>query len=150
MEKSAEFAPEKLKAPFFLRCTAFCIDYMLLLTVPILWLLLSQVLSDSGVSGSLSGTVWLLTVLLWVLDFILLPLVTGRTVGKMLTGLTIVNVDGTPVRLSGLLLRNLLGYALSAATLGIGFLVAAVNTTGRGLHDLIAGTIVVSGRKRRV
>lgn len=123
---------------------------MLLLTVPILWLLLSQLLSDSGVSGSLSGTVWLLTVLLWVLDFILLPLVTGRTVGKMLTGLTIVNVDGTPVRLSGLLLRNLLGYALSAATLGIGFLVAAVNTTGRGLHDLIAGTIVVSGRKRRV
>jgi uncharacterized RDD family membrane protein YckC len=40
-------------------------------------------------------------------------------------------------------LRHFVGYPLSALPLGLGFIVAAFNTRGRGLHDLIAGTIVV-------
>ena len=37
-----------------------------------------------------------------------------------------------------------LGYLLSAASLGVGFLMIAF--TGSGLHDRIAGTRVVRGR----
>jgi uncharacterized RDD family membrane protein YckC len=41
-------------------------------------------------------------------------------------------------------LLRVFGYVLSAATLGAGFLMIAFS--GRGLHDRIAGTRVVSPR----
>ncbi|MEO7540216.1 MAG: RDD family protein, partial [Pyrinomonadaceae bacterium] len=66
---------------------------------------------------------------------------------KLLVGLTIVNWDGTRVRASSVLGRNLFGYALTVLTFGIGFLIAAVNSSGRALHDFVGGTIVVHGRK---
>jgi uncharacterized RDD family membrane protein YckC len=148
MEKVIDFSPESLKAPFFLRIAAFCIDYMLVMSAPILWLLGSKFFGD-GANASISATVWLLVIIVWVLDFLLLPLFRGQTFGKMLAGVTIVNKDGTPVRLSGLLKRNVLGYLMTIVTLGVGFLISAVNRTGRSLHDYVAGTIVVYGRRRQ-
>jgi uncharacterized RDD family membrane protein YckC len=71
----------------------------------------------------------------------------GRTLGKLLMGLTIVNVDGSYVTPAGIIRRNLLGYALTVLTFGVGFLISAVSKSGRALHDLIAGTIVVRGRR---
>ena len=147
MEKVREVSAERLKAPFFSRCAAFCMDYMLVLSVPILWLLRSKFFGD-GANASISSTVWLFVVIMWLIDFLLLPLFRGQTFGKMISGISIVKTDGTPVRLGGIVVRNVLGYLLSISTLGLGFLVAAVNTSGRGLHDLVAGTIVVQGRKR--
>jgi uncharacterized RDD family membrane protein YckC len=44
--------------------------------------------------------------------------------------------------------RDVVGYALTVLTLGFGFLIAAVIPSGRALHDYIAGTIVIRGRKR--
>ena len=148
MEKVIGFSPEALKAPFFLRIAALSIDYMLLMAVPIVWLLGSKFFGD-GVNASIPVVVWLLVVMMWVIDFLLLPLFRGQTLGKMLTGITMVNRDGTPVRLGGLLLRNVIGYLLTLVTFGIGFLISAVNRTGRSLHDYVGGTIVVYGRKRQ-
>jgi uncharacterized RDD family membrane protein YckC len=148
MEKVIEFSPEALKAPFFLRIAAMCVDYMLLMAVPVLWLLFSKFLGD-GANGAPSLTVWLIVLIVWLLDFLLLPLFRGQTLGKMLCGTTIVSTDGTPVRLGGLLLRNVVGYLLTLATLGLGFLISAVNRSGRSLHDFVGGTIVVHGRKRQ-
>ena len=148
MEKVIAFSPEALKAPFFLRIAAFCIDYMLVMGVPILWLLFSIFFGD-GANATISNTVWPFVVLVWLIDFLLLPLFRGQTFGKMLAGITIVNIDGTPVRLGGLARRNLLGYLFSIVTLGIGFLISAVNKSGRSLHDYVAGTVVVYGRKRQ-
>ena len=65
-----------------------------------------------------------------------------------MSGLTILNVDGTPVRLGRILMRNVIGYLLTVLTFGLGFLIAAINKSGRSLHDFIAGTVVVHGRKR--
>ena len=147
METVIDFSPEALKAPFVLRIAALCIDYMLVLAVPVLWLLGSKAFGD-GANASIPAMAWLLAVIMWLIDFLVLPLFRGQTFGKMLSGITIVNSDGTPVRLAGLLRRNLLGYFLTIATLGLGFLVSAVNGTGRSLHDYIGGTIVIAGRKR--
>jgi len=148
MQKVIEFSPRVLKAPFFLRIAAFCIDYMLVMSVPIVWLLSSKFFGD-GSNASISNTVWLFVVIVWLIDFLLLPLFRGQTFGKMLAGITIVKADGTKVRLGGLLRRNVIGYLLSIATFGIGFLISAVNKTGRSLHDYVAGTVVVYGRKRQ-
>jgi uncharacterized RDD family membrane protein YckC len=65
----------------------------------------------------------------------------GATFGKQICGLLIQSQDGVvPIGVGRATLR-LLGYAVSAASLGIGFLLIAF--TGNGLHDLIAGTRVV-------
>ena len=70
----------------------------------------------------------------------------GATPGKTLFGLEVQTEDGTtPIGLRRALVR-LFGYVLSAATLGIGFLMIAL--WGQGLHDRIAGTRVVGGRRR--
>jgi len=146
--QNPDFPAAQLKAPFFLRCAALCIDYMLLLMVPILWLMYSVYFGDGPAAGSLSVTVWLFTVIIWVIDFLALPLFRGQTLGKMVAGLSIVKKDGSPARLGSIVLRNVVGYLLTISTLGIGFLVAAVNTSGRALHDYVAGTVVVHARRR--
>jgi uncharacterized RDD family membrane protein YckC len=69
---------------------------------------------------------------------------TGSTPGQRALGLVVQAEDGTrPMGLRRALLR-VFGYVLSAATLGAGFLMIAFS--GRGLHDRIAGTRVVSPR----
>ena len=145
-ERIVGFSANELRAPFLLRAAALFIDYLLLLIVPILWLVASGFLTDSG-SRTLGPGVWLVALLVFILDFLVLPMFTGRTLGKALLGLTIVRLDGTRMDVSTVLRRNLLGYLLTAATLGLGFLVVAINRSGRALHDLVGGTIVVRARR---
>jgi uncharacterized RDD family membrane protein YckC len=72
--------------------------------------------------------------------------VTGATPGKRAMGLVIEGADGRrPIGIGRAFLR-LLGYALSGAVLGIGFLMIAIG--GQGLHDRLASTRVVSARGR--
>jgi len=148
MENTTEFSLDALKAPFFLRCAALFIDYIVVLLVPVLWLLISTFFGDGPGHVLISSTVWMLCIIVWLIDFIGLPLFRGQTLGKMVVGISIIMRDGRPARLGSIVNRNLLGYALTVITLGIGFLIAAVNGTGRALHDYIAGTIVVRARKQ--
>ena len=148
-EKVVDFTPIELQAPFFLRCAAIFIDYMVLLAIPAGWLLIETLLGD-GTKATVGKTVWIIGIIFWLANFLLLPLLRGQTIGKMLTGLTIVNLDGTRVGIGSIVRRNIFGYIITVATLGLGFLFAAVNTSGRALHDIIAGTIVVHGRKKRL
>jgi len=149
METVVGFSPERLKAPFILRCAAFSIDYMVLLAVPVGWLIVARFLGGSG-AVTVGSSIWGISLIVFLLNFVALPLFRGKTFGKMLLGLTIVNVDGTRVGPGGMIRRNVFGYFLTALTLGIGFLISAANTSGRTLHDYIAGTVVVRGRRTRV
>ncbi|HEV7701380.1 MAG TPA: RDD family protein [Pyrinomonadaceae bacterium] len=147
-EKIINFSPEWLRAPFALRCAAIFVDYTFLLIVPVAWLVLARFLSDTGVPDGIGKTVWTLGVLLFVVDFLLLPMLSnGQSFGKMLVGIRIVRIDGARVDATGILKRNLLGYLLTGLTVGLGFLLAAVNNSGRALHDYVGGTVVIRGRK---
>jgi len=149
-EKVINFAPEAVAAPFFLRCAALFTDYMVLVLAPVTGIFWNKLFGDGiGYSAPGTGSVTMMLIL-WVGDFLLLPLLFGQTLGKMLTGLTIVNSDGTPVGLVTIVRRNVLGYFLTAATLGLGFLSSIFSRRGRALHDLVAGTIVIRGRRTRL
>ncbi len=63
----------------------------------------------------------------------------------MAVGVKITTVDGEPIDFGRALLRYI-GYLASGLTLGIGFLIIAFNREKRGLHDYIAGTVVVKAR----
>ncbi len=148
-EKIVDFSPERLKAPFTLRCAALSVDYIILLIFPVGWLALGKILGEGG-SVVIGATIWVIGLLFFLANFLVLPLFRGQTLGKMLTGLTILNVDGTNLSIGTVLLRNTVGYLATVLTLGIGFLISAVNNSGRSLHDFIAGTVVVHGNKKQV
>ena len=73
--------------------------------------------------------------------FVFVPAAGGQTIGKGLMGLVVVRLDGAPMDVRTTVLRTI-GYAFSFASLGIGFLCAAFPPR-RGLHDYLAGTIVL-------
>jgi uncharacterized RDD family membrane protein YckC len=72
--------------------------------------------------------------------------VLGSTPGKRAFGLTVQGTAGPGPIGPGRALLRLLGYALSGALFGIGFLMIAFG--GYGLHDRLASTRVVRGRER--
>ena len=80
----------------------------------------------------------------------LLPLVyilvswtrSGATLGKKLCRLRIVREDGGPLG-NGPAIVRLLGYMLSSMLFGVGYLMVAFTDRKRGLHDMVASTVVL-------
>ena len=143
--RAARHGGKRLRAPFPLRCGALLIDYIALISLVVLGTLVSRMLGGGGrAAGSSAETAGiLLAILMSLLNLVVLPGFTGFTLGKWATGLRIERTDGGRVGIGRALLRHFVGYPLSFALLGIGFLIAAVSVHGRGLHDMIAGTVVV-------
>jgi uncharacterized RDD family membrane protein YckC len=146
-----DFDAERLQAPFLLRCGAFFIDYIVLLAIPVLSLIVGRSFGIDGtklLTGELSNTGWLVMFLLGLTNFIIFPMFNGQSLGKMLTGLRVVKIDGSAASLSTLLLRHTLGYLVTAGTCGLGFILSAITPLGRSLHDYIASTVVIYARRR--
>ncbi|HEV2707535.1 MAG TPA: RDD family protein [Pyrinomonadaceae bacterium] len=138
---------ERLRAPFSLRCGALLVDYTILAAILAFSTLLARAFGgDARWAGASVLTLgYLLALVAGILNFVVLASWTGRTLGKWVTNLRIERRDGTELSFARASLRHLVGYTLTLATLGLGFLLAAFNREGRALHDLIAGTIVVRG-----
>ncbi len=64
------------------------------------------------------------------------------TVGKLALGLTVTDMNGGKLDFSKALVRNL-GKLLSNFIFLIGYIMAAFTEKKQGLHDIIAGTLVV-------
>ena len=145
--RTAEARFERLRAPFSLRCGALLIDYIVLVAILPSATLLARLFGDEGRAGSTLLTMAYGTVgVAALLNFVLLPALVGRTLGKWVTGLRIERRDGMRLSFGRALVRHVVGYLLTLATFGVGFLLAAFSTEGRALHDLLAGTIVVRSR----
>ena len=135
----------RFRAPFSLRCGAILIDYIVLAAILAFSTLVARLLGGGARSaGNSSESVGVLVVVVVaILDLGVLPGLTGLTVGKWATGLRILRGDGREIGIGRAFLRHFVGYPLSFLTLGLGFLATAFTLRGRGLHDLIADTIVV-------
>jgi uncharacterized RDD family membrane protein YckC len=139
----------RFRAPFALRCGALLIDYIILVGIVAFSTLVSRLLGGGArAAGNSSETVGIiLAIVVAALNLGVLPGLTGLTAGKWAAGLRILRTDGTELGIGRAFLRHFVGYPLSFLTLGLGFLVAALTSSGRGLHDLIASTIVVRERR---
>jgi uncharacterized RDD family membrane protein YckC len=144
------FDAEKLKAPFLLRCGSLLIDYIILVSIPAISILLARFIGYDGsklLNSQINNTGWLIMFLLGLTNFIIFPMFSGQSIGKMLTGLRITNLDGTSPGFSSLLLRHLIGYPITLLTGMLGFLLSAFTSSGRTLHDYLSGTTVVYAQK---
>jgi uncharacterized RDD family membrane protein YckC len=146
-----DFDANRLKAPFLLRCGAILIDYILIVSAPVISLIIYRMMGLEPLkilNNEITNAGWLIMILLALTNFVILPMFSGKTIGKILTGTRIVKTDGSAPSIGTLLLRHLIGYPLTILTLGIGFLFSVLNHQGRSLHDFLAGTVVIYGRRQ--
>lgn len=145
------FDAEQLRAPFLLRCGSLLIDYILIVSVPASSVLLGRFMGYDGaklLNSEVNNAGWLIMILLAITNFLIFPMFSGQSIGKMFTGLRIVNIDGTMPGFATLILRHLVGYPITIVTGMLGFLLSAFNSKGRTLHDFLSSTTVVYGHKK--
>ena len=150
-EVIAGFSPEAVKAPFLLRCGALIIDYIIVIAIPVIGLLLSRFSGNDGaklLNEGLSSAGWLVAVLVGFTNIVFLPMFSGQTIGKIVTGLRIVRIDGTAPTIGSIAFRQTAGYLLTLASLGLGFFVSFFSSKGRALHDYLSGTVVIYADRR--
>lgn len=143
--KRLEHVQVRYRAPFALRCGAILIDYILLALIMTFSTMVARMMGGGArLAGGTAEKVGLLfTLVAAVLDLGVLAGLTGKTLGKWTTGLRIERIDGGVPGIGWALLRHFVGYPVSFLVFGAGFLMAIVIPTGRALHDLIAGTVVI-------
>jgi uncharacterized RDD family membrane protein YckC len=134
---------EVTPAGFWIRALAFVIDVMVLAIVQASYDLAASLVfgADPERSLAVAGTVSLFTVVFAALYTTVLHATAGQTLGKLVTGVRVVALDGDPPPGGAAFLRWL-AYFLSFATVGLGFLMAGLRADKRALHDLVAGTRV--------
>ena len=67
------------------------------------------------------------------------------TIGKKVLGLRVTDLNGQPINFAKATGRHF-GKLLSALILGVGFIMIAFTEQKQGLHDTLAGTLVVKGQ----
>ncbi|MEX2598784.1 MAG: RDD family protein [Dehalococcoidia bacterium] len=128
---------------FWYRLAAYFIDGIVLLgALAILGPLLLGVDLITYLEEVAAGELHLFDSVMQIAYFTLAVAIAATTIGKRLFGLYVVNVDGTRVGIGRAALRAF-GQILSGALFGVGYLIVAFREDKRGLHDLIAGTVVV-------
>jgi uncharacterized RDD family membrane protein YckC len=101
---------------------------------------------DPGALMSQMGTVQLVGLVgTWLYFALMESSPRGATVGKMALGLRVVDDHGNRLSFLRATGRFFAKY-ISAIILFIGFLMVAFTDRKRGLHDIIAGTLVVKAR----
>jgi uncharacterized RDD family membrane protein YckC len=94
-------------------------------------------------TGNPDNRWWLAGYLLWgLLYFWVSPAISGRTMGKWLVGVRIVQRDGAPLR-SRAAFTRVVTLPVSLASLGVGLVGIVVGKERRALHDVVAGSVVV-------
>ena len=129
-------------AGFWIRVVAAVLDFAVFWLVKLSLSALAALLwrTDDGGLG-VQGTIVTCTVLFAALYVIVLHALEGQTIGKLLAGARVVDLDGTPPPLGASVLR-FFAYAASLVPFGMGFVMAGLRSDRRALHDLLAGTRV--------
>ena len=136
------------QAGFGLRYGAWMFDFLITLIAIMTFTFVVTAVSRRSVVGSNRDLVIVmaLTVLLFVLNFVVLAGREGQSAGMRILGIRIARVDGRPFTIKDAAIRHLVGYPLSVAAFFLGFLWMLWDPRQQGWHDKLARTIVVMSR----
>jgi len=95
-----------------------------------------------------SSASWLVAALVGFTNIVFLPMFSGQTIGKIVTGLRIVRIDGTAPTIGAIAFRQTAGYFFTLVSGGLGFLFSVFSSKGRALHDYLSGTVVIYADRR--
>lgn len=136
------------QAGFGLRYGAWMFDFLITLIAIMGFTFMVTAASRRSVVGSNAdlSIVAVLTLVLFVLNFVVMAGNGGQTAGMRILGIFIVRVDGTPFTMKQAALRHLVGYPLSTISFFLGFLWMLWDPRQQGWHDKLARTIVVMSK----
>jgi uncharacterized RDD family membrane protein YckC len=144
MEKHSVHGQNQEYAGFWIRVGAALIDSILVLIIilPILWVIYgkSYWLGESYVQGF-----WdlLLSYVLPAIAVIIFWVYKSATPGKMATKLTIVDARTGGKPSTGQFVIRYIGYYLAMLPLFLGIIWVGIDKRKQGLHDKLAGTVVL-------
>lgn len=138
-------------AGFWIRVLAYIIDIIPLAIIGVLLALVSgEPLIDADPEAASAGFTDLIGLIVGIAYFVGFESSSYQaTPGKMALGLIVTDSDGrriSPMRAAGRYFAKI----LSGLILLIGFIMVAFTERKQGLHDMIAGTLVVKGRPGEV
>lgn len=133
--------PEKALAPWHLRARALAVDVLPGLAVAVTMTLVSFTVRPGNVWWWVSVCVVALAVLLMLVNRLLLPTITGWSLGRAFTGIAVTDRDGTRPGPWWLLLREL-AHLLDTAPLLVGWLWPLWDSGRRTFADLLTHTEV--------
>lgn len=135
-------------AGFLIRALAFFLDGFVIVGVLILLgftykIILNNLLSiNTDLQQTTKETGEIILVVVIYLYFILTTYFWGATLGKKAGGLQVVRKDFTKPSFLQIILREVVGRTLSNL-FTIGYFIIPFNKQKRGLHDFLAGTVVI-------
>ena len=99
-----------------------------------------------GLTGSIVGMVMMAVIAVYATQILYFSVMESSryqaSLGKMAMGIKVVDFDGNRISFRTAVLRAV-GKILSQSIMWIGFIMAAFTERKQGLHDIIAGTLVV-------
>ncbi len=132
------------EASFFHRLLANTIDICLYLAINLYFI---NILVHSADIPSLVTNLILLFIVLFsplgLLHIILFTQWFGGTLGKLLTGIKITSLDGSPLSFKRILFRQTIGYMFTTLLFGFGYLAIFKNDKRQAWHDQAVGSIVI-------
>ncbi|MFI8686001.1 RDD family protein [Rossellomorea sp. NPDC077527] len=135
-------------AGFWIRFWAYLVDLIVIgsitrLIVNPIFKLLDISLSD----GSMFAPISILTSIVFYGYFVLMTKYFSQTIGKMVFGIRVIQLNGAKPSWGTILFRELIGRFIST-TVFILYVVVAFTNKKQGIHDLFADTTVVQEKKK--
>jgi uncharacterized RDD family membrane protein YckC len=128
-------------AGFWIRAVAAAVDFTIFALVHASFRAVAHRWAAVDDAWPVEPAVGAFTLLFTLAYSTVLHAVAGQTIGKLAVGVRVVGVHGELPGLGAAFLRYV-SYYVSAATFGLGFLMAGLRRDKRALHDLVAGTRV--------
>ena len=138
---AGESAPEQPTASWSARAAAFSLDVLLGVAVVVTMALLTLSAPQRGWLWWVFTGAAVLVFLLMAVNRLLLPTITGWSLGRALFGIAVRKRDGSPVGITRLVARDL-AHLLDTAALFIGWLWPLWDRRGRTFADLLLHTEV--------
>jgi uncharacterized RDD family membrane protein YckC len=135
-------------AGFWLRVWAYLIDLIVIGSVTRLIVKpVFKMLDISLVEGSMFAPISILSAIVFYGYFVLMTKFFSQTIGKMVLGIKVIDLNGHRPSWGTILFRELIGRFISS-TIFILYIVVAFTAKKQGIHDLFADTTVVQEKKK--
>jgi uncharacterized RDD family membrane protein YckC len=141
-------APKKIYyAGFWIRFWAYLLDLIIISSLNRLLIYpVFRYFEFSIIKENMFTPIAMLTALTMYIYFVLMTKFFKQTLGKMVFGLKVVDMELKPLSWSTVLFREVIGKFISKTIFFVGFLVIAFTPKNQGVHDLLADTSVILER----
>ncbi len=153
-----EVQEEVVYAGFWVRLAAFLLDHIIvffiLLAARLVLIPVTSLTKGTFLEGNILFQYSLKDILLYavqVLYFILCTYYTGSTLGKKALNLRVESAaKGQELRLIDVVYRETVGRFLCSISIGIGYLLVALDKEKRGIHDMLSDTRVIYAKRVKI